>query len=56
MNTNYEALRGGHRERDIYSELMRIEERGSRMKGKKSRLSILFGRKTIKEDGAALVV
>jgi len=56
MNTNYEALRGGHRERDIYSELMRIEERGNRIKEKKSRFTTLFGRKAIKEDGATLVV
>ncbi len=31
---NYEAMRGGHKPRDIYAELRRIEERGKRLKNK----------------------
>ena len=51
INTNYEVLRGGHRERDIYSELRKIEERGTRL-SKKSKTPSLFGRKTAKGEGA----
>ena len=43
---NYEALRGGHPPRDIYGELLRIEERGQRIKNrKKPWLSSLLGSK-----------
>lgn len=48
---NYEALRGGHPPRDIYGELLRIEERGERIKRhRKPLFSSLFGSKKIPES------
>ena len=56
---NYECLRGGHGYRDVYAELLRIEERGRRMKKtRKPMFSFLTksSRKGGQEDRAAPLV